>query len=514
MVVPSILSVPPVPAKVMVPAPAEPPFRISKVPPEIVVETIRTRTWNVCESLQKITAVNIAKNGVDYIEGAARLGSDRKVIVTEPSGAEHEFRAKVVLIATGSRPSRHANISFDLPGVCDTDTILHRGRVPQEIVIAGGGPVGVEFATICHALGAKVTIVERGTRLLGTMDAEMAARLSELFAKWGISVLFESSVTGVVEKNGGLEVALSTGGTVRADTLLFATGRVANTEDLGLDVAGVAIDPRGRIVVDNNLRTTAEGVYAAGDVLGPTLASIAMEQGRVATCNGFGIPFEGTIDPTPVSAVYGMPEVSGAGLTEEQCREKGLDYQVGRSDLEFTPRGAIAGRGVTVKRVEPEHVRSVTDALTRCGFPVEVGDHAISIHANGNASALELTTEPYPGFPTDMQAQMCALLATSRGTSSVTENIFPQRYMHVAELKRMGAHVDLEGATAIIKGVDHLFGAPVMASDLRASAALVLAGLKADGVTEVSRVYHIDRGYEHLDEKLSELGAHIERVKE
>ena len=320
-------------------------------PPEIVVETIRTRTWNVCESLQRITAVNIAKNGVDYIEGVARLGSDRKVIVTEPNGAEHEFRAKVVLIATGSRPSRHANISYDPPGVCDTDTILHRGRVPQEIVIAGGGPVGVEFATICHALGAKVTIVERGTRLLGTMDAEMAARLSELFAKWGISVLFESSVTGVAEKNGGLEVALSTGGTVRADTLLFATGRVANTEDLGLDVAGVAIDPRGRIVVDNSLRTTAEGVYAAGDVLGPTLASIAMEQGRVAICNGFGIPFEGTIDPTPVSAVYGMPEVSGAGLTEEQCREKGLDYQVGRSDLEFTPRGAIAGRGGLLKLV-------------------------------------------------------------------------------------------------------------------------------------------------------------------
>ena len=179
----------------------------------------------------------------------------------------------------------------------------------------------------------------------------------------------------------------------------------------------------------------------------------------------------------------------------------------------FLVAGAIAGRGVTVKRVEPEHVRSVTDALQECGFPIEVGDHAISIHANGDASALELTTEPYPGFPTDMQAQMCALLATSNGTSSVTENIFPQRYMHVAELKRMGAKVQLEGATAVIEGVDRLLGAPVMASDLRASAALVLAGLKADGITEVSRVYHIDRGYEHLDEKLNELGAHLERIK-
>jgi UDP-N-acetylglucosamine 1-carboxyvinyltransferase len=179
----------------------------------------------------------------------------------------------------------------------------------------------------------------------------------------------------------------------------------------------------------------------------------------------------------------------------------------------FLVAGAIAGKGVTVKRVEPEHVRTITDALAKCGFHIDIGDHAISILPNGDASALELTTAPYPGFPTDMQAQMCALLAITKGTSSVTENVFPQRYMHVAELKRMGAQVHLEGATAVIDGVNGLLGAPVMASDLRASAALVLAGLKADGITEVSRVYHIDRGYEHLDEKLSELGAHIERAK-
>jgi UDP-N-acetylglucosamine 1-carboxyvinyltransferase len=179
----------------------------------------------------------------------------------------------------------------------------------------------------------------------------------------------------------------------------------------------------------------------------------------------------------------------------------------------FLVAGAIAGRGVTVKRVQPEHLRAVTNALARCGYVVNIAQDSISILPNGDATALELVTEPYPGFPTDMQAQMCALLSTTKGTSSVTENIFPQRYMYVAELKRMGAKVRLEEATAVIEGVDRLLGAPVMASDLRASAALVLAGLKADGTTEVSRVYHIDRGYEHLDEKLSELGAHIERVK-
>lgn len=202
--------------------------------------------------------------------------------------------------------------------------------------------------------------------------------------------------------------------------------------------------------------------------------------------------------------IEGVPELHGA------------EHRVIPDRIEagtFLVAGAIGGKAVTVKRVEPEHIRAVTDALARCGFPIEIKNDAISILPNGDASALELTTEPYPGFPTDMQAQMCALLSTSKGTSSVTENIFPQRYMHVAELKRMGAQVELTGATAVIDGVDGLLGAPVMASDLRASAALVLAGLKADGITEVSRVYHIDRGYEHLDEKLSELGAHIERVK-
>ena len=179
----------------------------------------------------------------------------------------------------------------------------------------------------------------------------------------------------------------------------------------------------------------------------------------------------------------------------------------------FLAAGAICGRGITVKRVEPTHLTAVIDALRGCGFALNIGDQAISVSPNGMATPLELVTEPYPGFPTDMQAQMCALLSTTDGISSVTENIFPQRYMHVAELKRMGANVDMEGPTAVIRGVEKLLGAPVMASDLRASAALVLAGLKADGITEVSRVYHIDRGYEHLDEKLSELGAQIERVK-
>ena len=321
------------------------------VPPEVATETIRKRTWEVCDLLQKVTAENIAKNNVDYIRGAARLDGGGRVIVTGDDGGMREFRARVILVATGSRPWRPPNIPFDLEGVCDTDTILQRGRVPKDMLIVGGGPVGVEFATIAHALGAKVTIADRGDRLMATMDGEIAACMEELFRSWGIRVLFGSTCDGIVTKDSALEITMSTGETLSQDTVLFAAGRVANTEELGLDAAGVACDSRGRIAVDQHFRTSVTGVYAAGDVLGPTLASIAMEHGRVAICHAFGIPFEGIVDPAPVSAVYGMPEVSGAGLTEEQCRDRGLDYEVGRADLARTPRGAIAGRGGRLKLI-------------------------------------------------------------------------------------------------------------------------------------------------------------------
>jgi UDP-N-acetylglucosamine 1-carboxyvinyltransferase len=213
-------------------------------------------------------------------------------------------------------------------------------------------------------------------------------------------------------------------------------------------------------------------------------------------------------------------KIEGAGTSRiviEGVKElHGAEHEVIPDRIEagtFLVAGAIAGRQVTLTRVRSDHLTAVTDALGASGFQVVGGNGTLAVHPNGAPKSLNLKTQPYPGFPTDMQAQMCALLATAKGESSVTECIFPQRFMHVSELKRMGAAIELDGATARIRGVENLSGAPVMASDLRASAALVLAGLLADGTTEINRVYHIDRGYEMLDEKLAGLGAQIERVK-
>ncbi|MAS91686.1 MAG: UDP-N-acetylglucosamine 1-carboxyvinyltransferase [Verrucomicrobiales bacterium] len=179
----------------------------------------------------------------------------------------------------------------------------------------------------------------------------------------------------------------------------------------------------------------------------------------------------------------------------------------------FLVAGAMAAKkDIHIRRVFPEHVKVVTDVLEKCGCPIEIDETTITIGKASTPLGANITTEPYPGFPTDMQAQMCSLFAVTPGISVVTDTIFPQRFMHASEMKRMGADIEVDDGRAVITGVEQLSAAPVMASDLRASAALVLSALTAKGATEISRVYHIDRGYEHIDDKLLNLGARIDRL--
>ena len=173
--------------------------------------------------------------------------------------------------------------------------------------------------------------------------------------------------------------------------------------------------------------------------------------------------------------------------------------------------GAITGGDVTVTEVVPHHLSAVLAKLEEAGASLEVGDRAIRIRGRERPRPTDVITQPFPGFPTDMQAQVMSLLGLADGISRITETIFENRFMHVAELCRMGGRIETDGATAIVRGVPSYQGAEVMASDLRASAALVLAGLAARGRTDVSRVYHLDRGYEGLDKKLAQLGARIWR---
>jgi len=212
--------------------------------------------------------------------------------------------------------------------------------------------------------------------------------------------------------------------------------------------------------------------------------------------------------------------ISGAGtdtITLEGVESlQGTSYNVLPDRIEtgtYLVAGAITGGTVTVKNTSPGMLEAVIHKLEEAGADIEVGDSWIRLDmSNRRPQAVNIKTSPFPAFPTDMQAQFTALNAVADGTGVISETVFENRFMHVHELQRMGADIRLEGNTAVTRGVTRLNAAPVMATDLRASASLVLAGLVAEGDTDVDRIYHIDRGYDSIEEKLSKLGARIRRV--
>jgi UDP-N-acetylglucosamine 1-carboxyvinyltransferase len=213
--------------------------------------------------------------------------------------------------------------------------------------------------------------------------------------------------------------------------------------------------------------------------------------------------------------------IDGAGsdvITIEGVRElHGSDHDVIPDRIEagtYLVAGAITQGTVTLNRCRPHHMDALLLKLREAGVEMQVEKEQIHLNAASRLKGIDIRTLPYPGFPTDMQAQMVALMTAAEGTSVITETVFESRFMHVEELRRMGADIKVEGHRAVVTGPTTLAGAPVMASDLRASAGLVLAGLAAEGTTEILRVYHLDRGYERMEEKLRGLGATITRHKE
>jgi UDP-N-acetylglucosamine 1-carboxyvinyltransferase len=253
---------------------------------------------------------------------------------------------------------------------------------------------------------------------------------------------------------------------------------VTGTENLMMAAAGA----EGTTVIENAARE-------------PEVADLARLLGTM------GARIEGA--GTARMVIEGAPELGGA-------RHRVIPDRIEAGTLIVA--GAITGGDLTVAGLAPEHLSAVLAKLEECGVGLEVGADRVRVRGPARPRAADVITSPFPGFPTDMQAQVMTLLGLADGQSRVTETIFENRFMHVAELARMGARIETDGPTAVIRGVPEYQGAPVMASDLRASAALVLAGLAARGRTSVSRVYHLDRGYERLELKLAGAGARIART--
>jgi UDP-N-acetylglucosamine 1-carboxyvinyltransferase len=295
----------------------------------------------------------------------------------------------------------------------------------------------------------------------------------------------------------------------------------------GLEALGATIEFEG----GNIILTAKDGLKGAEIDLrgthGPTVLGTDNVMMAATLAEGITVIESAAAEPEVLDLANFLnsmgAKITGAGtrrIVIEGVKElKGVEHTVIPDRIEagtFMAAAALAGEGVTLHRVCRDHMKAITAAIELSGHRVdfnEAGDRC-TIHRGENLQGVEITTSPYAGYPTDMQAQMTALLATTPGISVIKDTIFPQRFMHCAELKRMGADIKVDNGTAVVRGVAQLSAAPVMASDLRASAALVLAALTAKGSTEISRLYHIDRGYEHIDEKLLMLGANVQRVKD
>jgi NAD(P) transhydrogenase len=311
---------------------------------EATLAQLRARTAQVIETMTEAVRLNLERHAVEFVPGHARLWSDRTVHVADDAGGERVLHGDVVLIATGSGPFHPPGVPFDDPDVHDSTTVLEIDRPFSSIVVVGGGAVACEYASVFAALGIEVTLVAAEGRLLPFLDGEMSDLLARTFSGMGMRVVLGGGKAAINRDEKGPRVTLASGEHIRPDKVLFAAGRSGNTEGLGLEEVGVQVDDRERIVVDERFRTTAECIYAAGDVIGPpALASVSMEQGRVAACYAFGIPFKETVDPMPPFGVYSVPETAMVGLTEEGAAADGIDYEVGRGWFATNARATIAG---------------------------------------------------------------------------------------------------------------------------------------------------------------------------
>ncbi len=300
--------------------------------------------------------------------------------------------------------------------------------------------------------------------------------------------------------------------------------RPINLHLKGFEALGVKIKIEGGYIDATVKKLIGSSMFLGGRA-GPTVLGTANVMMAATLADGITVIESAACEPEVVDLANFLnamgAQISGAGSPTVTIvgveKLHGVEHEVIPDRIEtatfMVAAGATDGE-VTIKGGRAEHLRAVIDKLSEAGVAVERRGADMVVRRKGKLKPVDIATLPYSGFPTDAQAQMMALLVLAPGISIITERIFESRFMHVSELARLGAEIEIEGPSAIVKGGKPLSGAPVMASDLRASAALVIAGLSAKGSTQVNRIYHLDRGYERMDLKLKKLGARIQRVQE
>ena len=315
-------------------------YRVKEV---ITVEDLSLRTRKVIDQEIDVVRAQLARNHVELVSGTGRFEDPHTVVVERDGEPLHRLTGDFVVVAVGTKPFHPPAVDFDERTILDSDGLMHMEKIPASVVVVGAGVIGIEYASMFAALGAKTTVVEKQDQLLSFCDSQITEGLQYHLRDLGVTFRLGETVTAVERHQDGTITRLESGKQIPADVVLYAAGRQGATEGLGLENVGLEPDERGRIAVDEHFCTAVDHVYAAGDVIGwPSLAATSMEQGRLAAAHAFGEEAHTLSHLLPIG-IYTIPEISFVGKTEEELTEASVPYEVGISRYRELARGQILG---------------------------------------------------------------------------------------------------------------------------------------------------------------------------
>jgi NAD(P) transhydrogenase len=314
-----------------------------RVKDDITVGDLTARITHVVSRENDVVRSQLTRNRVTIIQGMGYFVGPHSIEVDDLGGRTRKVTAEKIVIGTGTKPARPSSVAFDDRTIIDSDGIIHLEKVPRSMVVVGAGVIGMEYASMFAALGCKVTVVERRSRMLEFCDEEVVEALKYHLRDLAVTFRFGETVAAVEARPEGAITMLGSGKKIPADTVLYSAGRQGMTDGLNLPAAGLTADERGRIAVDEFYRTKVENIYAVGDVIGfPALAATSMEQGRAAALHAFGESVSVNEIPQPIG-IYSIPEISFVGKTESELTDACVPFEVGVSRYRELARGQIVG---------------------------------------------------------------------------------------------------------------------------------------------------------------------------
>jgi len=379
----------------------------------LTFENILKHTTKVIRDQVRLRGGFYTRNEVDIYHGSASFIDNHTLEIVSSDGSVETLTAAQIVIASGSRPYRPADVDFSHPRVYDSDTILSLKHEPKSVIIYGAGVIGCEYASIFRGLGCKVDLINTRDRLLSFMDAEMTDSLSYHFWNSGIVIRHGEEYEKIETLNDGVVLTLQSGKRMKADCLLFANGRTGNTDSLNLPAVGLTANSRGSLTVDNTYKTDVDNIYAIGDVIGyPSLASAAYDQGRIAADYMLNMSAEGKLIEDIPTGIYTIPEMSSVGKTEQQLTAAKIPYEVGRASFKHLARAQIGGSPVGSLKIlfhcDTKEILGIHCFGERSAEIVHIGQAIMQ--QKGPANTIEYFIHTTFNYPTMAEAYRVAAL--------------------------------------------------------------------------------------------------------